>query len=117
MKYCTCTGTCRGPDGLGEGWVCVLQKPTAAIAPTAWHDWKGVTEPDWYWWWNGDPDSAPVPVAIGGSWNGKDYDRFAQTGQLGWTWAQPVEQMGGLWCRAMPPEIPKEEIHKAIYGN
>lgn len=26
MKDCTCIGTCRGPDGLGEGWVCVLQK-------------------------------------------------------------------------------------------
>ncbi len=26
MKDCTCTGTCRGPEGLGEGWVCVLQK-------------------------------------------------------------------------------------------
>lgn len=87
------------------------------VAMSEWHDWKGVTEPDWYWWWNGDPDSAPVPVAIGGSWNGKGYDRFAQTGQLGWTWAQPVEQMGGLWCRAVPPEIPREEIHKAIYGH
>lgn len=23
-QICTCTGSCRGPDGLGEGWVCAL---------------------------------------------------------------------------------------------
>lgn len=82
----------------------------AAKAPpavTQWHDWRGVTEPDWYWWWNGDEDSAPVPVAIGGSWSGKDYDRFAMTGQLGWNREQMVSEMGGLWCRALPPDVGK----------
>lgn len=24
---CTCTGSCRGPEGLGEGWVCGLTLP------------------------------------------------------------------------------------------
>lgn len=72
-----------------------------------WHDWKGVTEPDWYWWWDGDEDAAPVPVSIGSSWNGKGYDHFATIGQLGWNRAQSVEEMGGLWCRAVPPELPK----------
>jgi hypothetical protein len=25
IKPCTCLGTCRGHDGLGVGWYCVLQ--------------------------------------------------------------------------------------------
>jgi hypothetical protein len=28
-KDCTCTGTCRGPEGLGEGWACVLGRRRA----------------------------------------------------------------------------------------
>lgn len=26
---CTCTGSCRGPKGLGEGWICSLKLPPA----------------------------------------------------------------------------------------
>ena len=26
MKDCTCTGTCRGNEGLGPGWRCVLEE-------------------------------------------------------------------------------------------
>ena len=74
-----------------------------------WHDWKGVTEPDWYWWWNGDEDCCGVPVSIGSSWNGNGYDYFATMGQLGWNRHQMVEEMGGLWCRAMPPALPPQE--------
>jgi hypothetical protein len=39
MKDCTCTGTCRGPEGLGDGWVCVLQKE------------KPVSHQTEYYWW------------------------------------------------------------------
>jgi hypothetical protein len=36
---CTCTGSCRGPKGLGEGWICSLKLPPAHnIYETGDHD-------------------------------------------------------------------------------
>ncbi len=34
-KTCTCTGTCRGAAGLGEGWVCALELPPATPSSAA----------------------------------------------------------------------------------
>jgi hypothetical protein len=59
------------------------------------------SEQGWYWWWNEDPDSLPVPVSILRS---SDGDCFASKGQLGWNTYQPVEEMGGQWIRLIEPE-------------
>lgn len=32
---CTCTGSCRGPEGLGEGWVCCLTLPADERTPSS----------------------------------------------------------------------------------
>lgn len=34
-RECTCLGTCKGADGLGEGWVCSLQIGSAPDSSTA----------------------------------------------------------------------------------
>jgi hypothetical protein len=33
-QECTCVGLCKGPEGLGEGWVCAMGR-TAASARTS----------------------------------------------------------------------------------
>lgn len=63
-----------------------------------------VNEQGEWWWWNGDDDSAPVPVSILYSGFGNSY--FASMGQLGWTRAQEVLDMGGWWMRILEPDQP-----------
>lgn len=77
-----------------------------------WTTWEGVTNIGEYWWWNGDWDSSPVPVSILSSYagNGK-YTYFATLGQLGWTRAQDVWDMGGWW-KFIPTPDPVEELRK-----
>jgi hypothetical protein len=31
-QVCTCLGTCRGAEGLGEGWVCALERANHGMA-------------------------------------------------------------------------------------
>lgn len=57
----------------------------------------------WYWWWNEDPNSLPVPVSIVYSGTEKRY--FASIGQLGWSRPQWVEDMGGKWQMLVEPSI------------
>jgi hypothetical protein len=60
-----------------------------------------------WWWWNEDEDSSPVPVDIALSGGGGGY--FAMAGQYGWTRAQSVSEMGGLWMFCVEPTIPDFE--------
>jgi hypothetical protein len=92
----TCTGRVSGST-KGE------QSASIAGLAGAWSK-ELPTEQGWYWWWNEDPDSEPVPVSILKS--GVDGRCFASMGQLGWTRAQNVEDMGGWWMRMVEPELP-----------
>lgn len=85
-------------DALIELWDIVEAEP-------GWGDWRSVKESGWYWWWNQDLDSAPVPVSILHDGHGL---YFASKGQLGWTRAQNVEEMVGLWMPVTEPEVPRE---------
>lgn len=71
-----------------------------------WVDAKQVNEQCEWWWWNGDPDSAPVVVSV--MWSGFTDTYFAPMGQLGWTHPQDVIGMGGVWQKIDCPETPKE---------
>jgi len=33
QQPCTCTGACRGPEGLGEGWVCAMGRTVSPRVP------------------------------------------------------------------------------------
>lgn len=72
-----------------------------------WTDWKGVKSADWYWWWNGDEDAAPVVVSILSSGHKPNQTFFASMGQLGWNRPQDVSEMGGHWSLIKQPEIPQ----------
>lgn len=77
-----------------------------------WVEWNGIDEQAWYWWWNGDLDSTPVPVSVLYSYTDQKY--FASTGQLGWTRPQDVDEMGGWWLKIKEPEIPDELLKKGF---
>lgn len=76
------------------------------VQMTGWVDDKQVNEQCWWWWWNGDIDSCPVPVSV--MWSGSNDTYFASQGQLGWTRAQDVIGMGGLWLKIKEPSTPTE---------
>ena len=80
----------------------------------AWTTWEGVDEQAWYWWWNGDLDSGPVPVSIFYSYTTQKY--FATTGQLGWNRPQDVDEMGGWWLKIPEPIIP-DELRKQGFSD
>ena len=85
-------------ESLIELWDMVEAEP-------GWGDWRSVTESGWYWLGIHDLDSAPVPVSVLTDSHGT---YFASTGQLGWTRAQNVDEMGGLWMPVTEPEVPRE---------
>ena len=95
INPCYCDGVCdpaqEHPSALIDGLSGVWSKDLP-------------TEQAWYWWWNEDPDSEPVPVSIITS--GTDGRCFASKGQLGWTRHQYVEEMGGQWMRLIEPVLP-----------
>lgn len=62
-------------------------------------------EQGYWWWWN--EDGPPIPVSIFASGH-VDPRYFATVGQHGWTRAQWVEDMGGMWMRLEEPECPGE---------
>jgi hypothetical protein len=33
LRECTCVGSCKGADGLADGWVCMMTKPATPAAP------------------------------------------------------------------------------------
>ncbi len=82
----------------------------AAVVEAKWIEAGLIDEGDYWWHWNGDEDSAPVPVWLNASWigspgfNGCEY--FAAPNQLGWTYPQKVTDMGGLWCKCIAPDVP-----------
>ncbi len=75
---------------------------TASKVPT-WS--KAVpTEQDWYWHWNGDPDSGPLPTSV--LYSGFQQACFVSAGQLGLREAVPCKEYGGYWMKMEAPEIP-----------
>lgn len=74
--------------------------------PWKWLTADKIDEGRWYWWWNGDEDSAPVPVHVQYLPTSGTY--FASSGQLGWNRSQGVIDMGGWWMPLYEPETPVE---------
>ena len=57
-----------------------------------------------YWHWNGDRDSAPVPIFV--LYSGFSGKCFVTKGQLGMDHATDCDQYGGWWMPLADPELP-----------
>lgn len=88
-------------DGLSEAEQPCRNTCTVYGAELGWKD-SLPDEQGYWWWWN--YDGAPVPVSI--MFSGTDNSYFATQGQFGWTRAQLVKDMGGMWMRLPEPETP-----------
>ncbi|MFZ3286589.1 MAG: hypothetical protein WA191_07035 [Telluria sp.] len=80
--------------------------PAVAVAAQdvrgAWSD-KSPTEQAWYWHWNGDADSRPIPTSVMYSGTGKWC--FVSSGQIGLNAAVWCHEYGGYWMRMHEPAI------------
>jgi hypothetical protein len=86
---------CRADADI-DHWKALAANPKfTADLPSEEHLW---------WWWNGDEDAAPVHVEI--MYSGSNGEHFASLGQHGWTVAQWVKDMGGMWAKATVPATP-----------
>lgn len=92
-------------------------------APLVAHVRASLAEPDWWhpidvkievsdiwFWWNGD-HTFPVNILNDGK------ELWACCGQWGWTRAQRLTDMGGLWTPCIPPEPNKEQQGEAVIGE
>ena len=77
-------------------------------AEREWVTWDRVThaESDIWFWWNGE-QSFPVNIM-----RDSDGRFFACVGQWGWTRAQFLSEMGGLWFRCICP-YPSEQAQES----
>lgn len=93
------------------GW-CVLCKYDEAREKQypSWTRADAVKEAGCYWHWDGDKDCSPEIVYI--QYSGSRGVYFASMGQLGWTEAQDVLDMGGWWKRVPHPS--NEELRKLL---
>lgn len=90
--------------GIMAGSPIAVALAQSVLEEPPWTDWRGVKEQGEYWWWDGDLDSAPVPVSIMLSY---PTTYFATVGQLGWNRPQDVEEMGGWWQLIREPAQPR----------
>lgn len=58
----------------------------------------------WYWHWNGDVDSSPVPTSL--LYSGWRDACFVSAGQLGLTEAVFCAEYGGYWYPMDEPALP-----------
>lgn len=56
-----------------------------------------------YWHWNGDQDSAPLPMFV--LWSGHTKKCFVSMGQLGITQAVDCDEYGGWWMPLYAPPL------------
>lgn len=99
----------KGIQGVSQAEIVRIIDNHTDYLPEAGQKWvtaAKVDEQGEWWWWNGDQDSAPVAVSVLYSGFGDNY--FASVGQLGWTRAQDVTEMGGLWRQIIQPNPPYE---------
>lgn len=59
------------------------------------------TEQGWYWHWNGDEDSRPIPTSV--LWSGSTGTCFVSRGQLGLSEAIDCDKYGGYWLKLNEP--------------
>jgi hypothetical protein len=59
----------------------------------------------WYWHWNGDEDSAPIPTSV--FLGGAKREPFVTCGQLGLRHAIDCREYGGWWMPLIEPTTPK----------
>ena len=76
----------------------------------SWTKADEVNEMGCYWHWDGDMNCSPEIVYI--QYSGSRGVYFASMGQLGWTEAQDVLDMGGWWKRV--PHPPNEELRRLL---
>ena len=57
-----------------------------------------------YWHWNGDEDSAPLPMFV--LWSGTSGKCFVSRGQLGIENAVDCDEYGGWWMPLYAPPLP-----------
>lgn len=62
------------------------------------------TSQGWYWHWNGDEDSSPLPTSV--LWSGTSRTCFVSTGQLGLFQAVDCDKYGGWWLPMITPNTP-----------
>ncbi len=65
-----------------------------------------------YWHWNGDSDSAPVPIFV--LWSGTTGKCFVSRGQLGMEHATDCDEYGGGWMPLPDPKTPDQLELEAI---
>lgn len=73
------------------------------------------TKQGWYWHWNGDHDSAPLPTSV--LYSGTSGKCFVSSGQLGLDTAIDCDEYGGFWAPLPRPstyDAPIEELKKAL---
>lgn len=58
----------------------------------------------WYWHWNGDEDSSPIPTSV--LWSGTSRTCFVSMGQLGLHEAVECDVYGGFWMPMTTPKTP-----------
>ncbi len=75
---------------------------TRLIAP----EWSQTppVEQGWYWHWDGNDDSAPLPMSV--LYSGFTQTCFVSMGQLGITQAVDCDKYGGWWLRIIKPDMP-----------
>ncbi len=64
------------------------------------------TEQGTYWHWNGDQDSAPVPIFV--LYSGFTGKCFVTMGQLGMDHATDCDEYGGWWMPLPDPKTPDQ---------
>lgn len=60
-----------------------------------------------YWHWNGDEDSAPLPMFV--LWSGTSGKCFVSRGQLGIEHAIDCDEYGGWWLPLYAPPLPNDQ--------
>lgn len=87
-------------DGVNGYRLC---RPDTFAATYELAEWSSVapTEQAWYWHWNGDEESRPVPTSV--LYSGSAQKCFVSIGQLGITDAIMCDEYGGYWMRMTEP--------------
>jgi hypothetical protein len=71
-----------------------------------WYTWDKVSRDVWngsLWWWDNGEQVCPVNI----EWCPTSQQFFATLGQWGWTRAQMLEEMRGMWRPCIEPDTDK----------
>lgn len=74
-----------------------------AVAPAPRWSAQPPKEQGWYWHWNGDADSPPIPTSV--LYSGFRDACFVSAGQLGLAEAVFCAEYGGLWLPLVEPKV------------